>query len=1144
MIWSRSLRICRRILLGPVSPLRCFAAPWVVVGLFCGCATQGALRVSDSRDLEAGAERLLTLELAAGRFSQVTIVPATADIEVEVEVEGSTLSVWRDGRWSETGIRCPAGHESTLRWVASVDQEAVLSLRSNVTTTVDIHVTSRPASVAESRAWEKTSRLIAALEAGDQNVPSAQIAEAIAAVDAVMGEGSETALAHIEGLAHRSVDAGQLDQAVELFMRALARRPQVDGDAVADLLSGLATATFYQGKWSEAFDFETQALEIRRRVLAPDHPAVAKSLVQMAVVQWQQARFRDAAVLLDEALLVLDRGVGDPLELAEALHIQGEILRELGRFDDSEIALRRSVTLWQSSELSDYLHAATRNSLGKLLRDRGQYVEADRHLTRALELSADDPTVSPADRVTWQLNRAELLRLSGQLDAAGPLYRSQLEAARELYGNDHPGLLLHLNQTAVYLTEAGLLGAAAELFVEVTSLARSALDANHPFRAQALDDLATLERLRGRPEQAIAAYREALDIRQVAFGSEHPEVAVTLTGLAEALADTGADDDALRELEQALHSLRGSTLFPDARARALYLRARLADRGGDRSGAVAVLSEALTLVESLRSAAAASDRSLAGFFARYRDLYHLMVEWRIAQQRPDLAFATSERARGRAFLDQLAVNGVDLLEGVPADLRQRLDDERREMRERLAETQSRLALARQEPASAKAQLASWEHQTTELAGRLQAVEARIRGVSPAWQQLVTRRGQPATAADVQGGLLEDDRMLVEYQIGPESSYVFVVPPHGPMLAERLVLDEVSAEHLSTTPGPLTTAVLADAVSRALPWRLSATRGLDELVGGGSEAARHALWRVLVGGPLARYLEGTAGHVAEIAEILVIPDGALHQLPFELLVPELVSDGTARRYWLDEGPVLRYGLSATVLLNLEDRRRSDEASRRVIIVANPAPSTDRGWIAGALRTLPGTAREASSIAAWLSAAGDRELVTLLGADARESSVRRALREPAAILHVATHGIVEAGRHESLAALALTPPPTVTSAMDDGLLQLHEIYQLDLAVDLAVLSACDTSRGRNFDGEGAYALSRGFLAAGANRVVASLWPVDDSSTADLMSAFYRHLVALGPGADVVRALGAAKHEMRGHDETADPFFWAGFVLIGLS
>ena len=112
--------------------------------------------------------------------------------------------------------------------------------------------------------------------------------------------------------------------------------------------------------------------------------------------------------------------------------------------------------------------------------------------------------------------------------------------------------------------------------------------------------------------------------------------------------------------------------------------------------------------------------------------------------------------------------------------------------------------------------------------------------------------------------------------------------------------------------------------------------------------------------------------------------------------------------------------------------------------------------------------------------------------------------------------------------------------DGFLRAHEVYNLKLAADLVVLSSCRTALGKEVRGEGLIGLTRGFMYAGAARVVASLWNVPDKPTAELMKIFYKRMLTegLGPAA----ALRAAQVEIMKDKRWSAPHYWAAFVLQG--
>lgn len=206
--------------------------------------------------------------------------------------------------------------------------------------------------------------------------------------------------------------------------------------------------------------------------------------------------------------------------------------------------------------------------------------------------------------------------------------------------------------------------------------------------------------------------------------------------------------------------------------------------------------------------------------------------------------------------------------------------------------------------------------------------------------------------------------------------------------------------------------------------------------------------------------------------------------------------------------------------------------------------------GSLARLPWTAAETEALLdVFGSAASYGEVLALRGREAVESRVRVELAGKRYI-HLATHGLVDQRPGSLFAALALTPPGRGgATAHDDGFLQLYEIYSMKLDCRLAVLSACRTAFGASMEGEGVFSLSRGFLVAGARRVIASLWQVSDKATAELMENYFRRIAsAEAPDAqappDYAEALWLAKREVSRAGEGArrDPYFWAPFILSG--
>jgi len=196
---------------------------------------------------------------------------------------------------------------------------------------------------------------------------------------------------------------------------------------------------------------------------------------------------------------------------------------------------------------------------------------------------------------------------------------------------------------------------------------------------------------------------------------------------------------------------------------------------------------------------------------------------------------------------------------------------------------------------------------------------------------------------------------------------------------------------------------------------------------------------------------------------------------------------------------------------------------------------RGETRDAVGRLVFSRREATALTAMVPAA-DRLVVTDFAAT-RQWALDAPL-DQYRIVHFATHGLIDA-RRPALSSLVLSLVDE-RGAPIDGYLRMSDIYNRRLPVDLVVLSACRTALGADMRGEGLVGLTRGFMYAGARRVVASLWQVDDQATAQLMTRFYRHM--LTGGERPAAALRAAQRELAADPRWSAPYFWAGFVIQG--
>jgi CHAT domain-containing protein/tetratricopeptide (TPR) repeat protein len=763
--------------------------------------------------------------------------------------------------------------------------------------------------------------------------------------------------------------------------------------------------------------------------------------------------------------------------------------------------------------------------------------------------------------VSCLLNLAELYRMQGDPDLAEPLYARALEAARQAFRPDHPRIGTVLSQMAVNRIETGAYAQAEALLRESAEIKVKEWGPDAPDLAHTYHEMGLLLARLDRVSEAEDWLRRALAIREQRLGSSHPTVALSLLALAE-IVEPARPGEALDLLDRAVRMLDTTPAEPRSHARALARRAALRDARGQRGLARADLDRALDIVEGTRPEAGGAEQARARFLSQYVDDFQRMVGWRVEEGDLPAAIRYAERARGRVLLDQLAVAGVDLRAGIDPGERRDLEARETEVRARLAEYRPRLEklyAAAEATEAGRAEIAALEKEQAEAILEFERLYDEIRNASRLWRGRAGL-GDVVGLADIQRELVPRGGLVLYYSVGGEGSFLFVIPPPGqrarawPLQAPAAA----AAGPAAVRAGPLTRSALRQMLAPA-----GAGSGLLARLAETPRAARrtavdaglHALFEALM--PRAVW-----PLVREAAEVVIVPDDLIHQVPFEALVVRPASAEAPTGYWLDVGPTVRYAASATVAHALALRSPAprgsvvlsvsdpvfdrDEVRRRVGRAdrapgsAGASPPLRGGWD---LERLPGTARETEAIRAAFAAQG-QAIVLLQQLESRESAVRSHLPS-ARYVHLATHGLVDESGSGLFASLALTPPPAEAGPDDDGQLQLFEIYALGLSAELAVLSSCETRVGTVVPGEGVFALSRAFLAAGARRVVASLWPADDDATAALMGSFFRGLARserLGRKASFARALAEAKREVRRRAAWSEPFFWAPFLLDG--
>lgn len=335
--------------------------------------------------------------------------------------------------------------------------------------------------------------------------------------------------------------------------------------------------------------------------------------------------------------------------------------------------------------------------------------------------------------------------------------------------------------------------------------------------------------------------------------------------------------------------------------------------------------------------------------------------------------------------------------------------------------------------------------------------------------------QQLSLADVQRALDADDAVL-QYHAVDNAMVVWVIRR-----------DSIRGRTLPLRESELATRV--DAFRTSVINRRSDTRALGQ-----------DLYEALV----------APAELGPVRRVFLVPHGPLHYLPFQAL--HTGSNYLIEQYALSVWP------SASVGVQLRNRASAGGAT----LLAFGNPTTDKNV------PLPGAEREVQQLGSLFA-----QHTIYLQRDATKARFKE-VANSASLLHVAAHAEVD--EVDPLFSRILFS----SSATESGVLEAREIFRLDLgAVKLVTLSACESGLGKVSRGEEIVGFTRSFLSAGADSVIASLWPVADDSTEALMTKLYQELVA---GRDLGSAMQAAQIEVQRNRRFAHPFFWAPFYVIG--
>lgn len=912
------------------------------------------------------------------------------------------------------------------------------------------------------------------------------------------------------GLFHSKIE--QYQEALKYHKDALIISRQIgEKDDEVNTLNNIGFAYWRVGNLQEAASYFNQSLEICRALGLKD---MEIDLNNLGVVYMDMGEYEKAIPQLREALNLARIAGNRKLEssalgnLSTVYSYQGDYPQAI-EYAELAVGINREIgrKIGESSNLGN---------LGLLHVELGNYANALEYLSRALSIAEE--VEDQYLQGIWRNGLGAIHSALGDQARALSHFEAALNISREIADKLHEGqCLANIGSTYWELGDTtksiNYFQQAMKLFVETGDRSNEGL--TYANLAYAYIHIANYKESQQFIEQSLKVFQE--------IGNKYGE--------SNAYNSLGLLRLKLKQYPQAIIShQKALVIAEEIRAsqhiwEAKFGLARACEQQGNFTEALTQYTQAINTVETVRGQIPLEEQK-AGFLESKLEIYNKLIHLLFAmnQKEPDKrfdakAFHYAERAKARALLDILSEAKIQIREGIAPDLLVR----QKEIFRNIAKIQTK-------PRSTE--LTGGERK--ELSDELKVEEENLEGLrlelrqkNPAYADL--EYPEPLSLLDVQQKVLGKNDLLLEYSLGDENSYLWAITRENSYIFQLPNQKEITQK-----------------VESYLKMISKGPRSNFETLG-------IALFDILLK-PANKVLKTKPN-------LIIIPDGILHYLPFEAMISHLEKN---EPHYLIESKNISYAPSASVLEFIKNQMPAQTNKRELLAFGDPifgdetatakrevfAPDTtsvdtltveiterglyeERGF---KFSRLPHTAKEIEKIAAHIPI--DKKQ-TYLRAEAKEERAKAAQLSHYRIMHFATHATLDEQKPgRSAIVLTLDNDPT-----EDGFLQMNEIFNLKLDADLVVLSACQTGRGKLLRGEGVIGMTRAFMYAGARSLLVSLWPVIDESTANFMANFYSYM---RQGQAKNEALRRAKLDwIKGEKRPLrHPYYWAPFVLMGNS
>jgi CHAT domain-containing protein/Tfp pilus assembly protein PilF len=871
--------------------------------------------------------------------------------------------------------------------------------------------------------------------------------------------------------------------------------------ATAELVRALITRGsrfFNQGNYPQALTLYRLAQSIAEQI--GDKAGIAATLDNVGIVHQSQGNYAQALEFHQKSLK-MEEELDNKAGIAATLINIGIVHESQGNYTQALEFYQKGLSLAEQIGHKPWIVNAL-NNIGIVHKSQGNYAQALQFYQKSLRMREE--LGDKAGMAAALTNIGTVHTLQSNYAQALEFYQKSLRMREEL--GDKAGIAAVLVNIGIVHTLQDNYTQALEFYQKGLSLAEQI--GHKPWIVNALLNIGLVHSRQRNYAQALEFYQKSLRMREEL--GDKAGIARTLGNIGSVHYLQGNSAQALDFADRAA-ALARQIGYPEALWQARVTAGKSYRALHQSIPARQALDEAIAIIETMRSQVAGGEREQQRFFEDKVSPYHAMVELLISENKISDALAYAERAKARVLLDVLQSGKVNITKAMTETERER----ERALNNELVSLNTQITREKLRPQPDPSRLKELDDRLNKARLDYEAFRTSLYAAHP---ELRVKRGEAQVVTlEEAGALLPDTKSaLLEFVVTEEKTFLFVLTHN----VQGLRVQGSELKQPSTfNPQPLTLKAYALDIKReALEKLIKDFRRLLEVKEESQrfDQSARALYNHL--------LKPTQAQLQGKTTLCIVPDGDLWDLPFQALQSQ-------QNRYLIEDYTLFYVPSLTALREMQVARSNVQTLPTLLAFGNPArvepPLPEAETLVKGLGVVYGAARSK----------------VYVGAEAHEGRLK-AEAQNADVLQLATHAELS---NVSPMYSRLVLSQEGRDGDEDGLLEAWEVMNLGLKANLAVLSACETARGKARPGEGMIGMTWAFFVAGCPTIVASQWKVRAGSTRELMLEFHRQLKSQisNPKSQTTKAESlrqAALKMLRRQDEFSHPYHWAGFVLVG--